>query len=333
MKALVLNEVKSPLALADREDPVANAGRAVVKLKAAALNRRDFWITQGMYPGVEAPCVLGSDGAGVVESIGLGVDASWVGRDVVINPGIDWGRSALAQDGKFKILGMPGDGTFAERVNVPAAQLAAKPEHLSWPEAAALPLAGLTAYRAVFTQGGLESGQTVLITGIGGGVAVFALQFAVAAGAKALVTSSSADKLARASALGAAAGANYKEEGWAAALGKEHGPVDLVIDGAGGEGYNDLLDLVKPGGRVVNYGATAGPPRKLDMFKLFWKQLHLIGSTMGSPEDFAAMVSFVNEHQIKPVVDQVAPLAEGAELVASMAGSPQFGKLVLEIDA
>lgn len=333
MKALVLNEVKNPLVLADRDEPVANAGRAIVRLKSAALNRRDFWITQGMYPGVEAPCVLGSDGAGVVESIGLGVDKSWVGRDVVINPGIDWGRNESAQDGKFKILGMPDDGTFAERVNVPAAQLAAKPEHLSWPEAAALPLAGLTAYRAVFSQGGLEAGQTVLITGIGGGVAVFALQFAVAAGAKALVTSSSPDKLARASSLGATAGANYKDEDWAAALGKEHGPVNLAIDSAGGEGYNDLLDLVKPGGRVVNYGATAGPPRKLDMFKLFWKQLRLIGSTMGSPEDFAAMVAFVNEHQIKPVVDRVVPLAEGANLVASMAGSPQFGKLVLDIDA
>ncbi len=333
MKALILNEVKSPLVLAEREDPSANAGQAVVRLKAAALNRRDFWITQGMYPGVEAPCVLGSDGAGVVESIGLGVASSRAGKDVVINPGISWGSDEAAQHGKFSILGMPNDGTFAERVVIPAAQLAEKPEHLSWTEAAALPLAGLTAYRAVFSQGGLLEGQTVLITGIGGGVAVFALQFALAAGAKALVTSSSPEKLARAASLGATAGANYKDEGWAAALGKEHGPVDLIIDSAGGEGYNDLLELVKPGGRVVNYGATAGPPRKLDMFKLFWKQLHLIGSTMGSPEDFAAMVKFVNEHQIKPVVDKVVPLSEGPELVASMADSPQFGKLVLEIDA
>ena len=261
MKALVLNEVKSPLDLADREDPVAHAGQAVVSLKAAALNRRDFWITQGMYPGVKAPCILGSDGAGVLESVGEGVDASWVGRDVIINPGGDWGPDEAAQQGAFNILGMPDDGTFAERLAIPAAQLAAKPEHLSWAEAAALPLAGLTAYRAVFSQGGLQEGQTILITGIGGGVAVSALQFAVAAGAKALVTSSSAEKLSRASELGAAAGANYKEEGWAKTLGGEHGPIDLIIDSAGGEGYNDLLDLVKPGGRVVNYGATAGPPR------------------------------------------------------------------------
>lgn len=333
MKALVLNEVKSPLTLADCDDPAAGQGQAVVKLKAAALNRRDFWITQGMYPGVEAPCVLGSDGAGVVETVGDGVDESWVGKEVVINPGMAWGADPLAQAGAFNILGMPDDGTFAERVAIPAAQLAPKPEHLAWTEAAALPLAGLTAYRAVFSQGGLQAGQTVLITGIGGGVAVFALQFVVAAGAKALVTSSSPDKLARAESLGATAGANYKDEGWAAALGKEHGPVDLVIDSAGGEGYNDLMDLVKPGGRIVNYGATAGPPRKLDMFKLFWKQLHLIGSTMGSPEDFAAMVEFVSKHQIKPVVDKVVPLGEGAELVASMADSPQFGKLVLEMES
>ena len=162
---------------------------------------------------------------------------------------------------------------------------------------------------------------------------MFALQFAVAAGAKALVTSSSPDKLARTESLGATAGANYKDEGWAAALGKEHGPIDLIIDSAGGEGYNDLMDLVKPSGRIVNYGATAGPPRKLDMFKLFWKQLHLIGSTMGSPEDFAAMVEFVNQHQIRPEVDKLVPLSEGAELVASMADSPQFGKLVLEVES
>jgi zinc-binding alcohol dehydrogenase/oxidoreductase len=326
MKALVLKETNQPLQFEECPNPEAGTGSALVTLKAAALNRRDYWITQGMYPGVQTPCILGSDGAGVV---------STTGEEVIICPSIDWGNDPAAQQESFRILGMPDNGTFAEQIAVETQLLAAKPDHLSWAEAAALPLAGLTAYRALFSQGGLQrdssSDQTVLITGIGGGVATFALQFAVAAGAKVLVTSSSAEKIERAVSLGATAGADYKQDGWARDLGKAHGPIDLVIDSAGGEGYNDLLDLVKAGGRIVNYGATAGPPRKLDMFKLFWKQLHLVGCTMGSPDDFTAMVKFVNERKIRPIVDQTVPLAEGSDLIASMAASPQFGKLVLEI--
>ncbi len=322
MKALLLKETNQPLAFDDCPEPEAGPGQVIVDLKAAALNRRDFWITQGMYPGVQAPCILGSDGAGV---------ASATGQEVIICPSIDWGDDPAAQQESYRILGMPDHGTFAERIAVAEGQVAAKPAHLSWAEAAALPLAGLTAFRALFTQGRLQSGQTVLVTGIGGGVATFALQFAVAAGAKVLVTSSSAGKIERAVACGAIAGANYREDGWAKALGQAHGPIDLVIDSAGGDGYNDLMEIVKAGGRIVNYGATTGPPRKLDLFKLFWKQLHLIGSTMGSPAEFASMVGFVNERKIKPIVDQIAPLAEGSEVVAAMAASPQFGKLVLEI--
>lgn len=322
MKALVLKESNQPLQLQDCPEPQAGPEQVVVELKAAALNRRDFWITQGMYPGVQAPCILGSDGAGVVSA---------TGKEVIICPSVGWGADPAAQQESYRILGMPDDGTFAERIAVDADLLAAKPAHLSWAEAAALPLAGLTAWRALFTQGQLRSGQTVLVTGIGGGVATFALQFAAVAGAKVLVTSSAAAKIERAVSLGAAAGANYREERWARKLGDSHGPIDLVIDSAGGDGYNDLLDIVKPGGRIVNYGATTGPPKKLDMFKLFWKQLHLIGSTMGSPAEFAAMVDFVSEHKISPMVDQTVPLAKGSELVASMASSPQFGKLVLDI--
>jgi len=321
MKALVLKETKQPLTFDECPNPKAGSGQIIVDLKAAALNRRDFWITQGMYPGVQAPCILGSDGAGVTSS----------GEEVIICPSIDWGSDPSAQQESYRILGMPDNGTFTEQIAVAESQVATKPTHLSWAEAAALPLAGLTAYRALFTQGQLRSGQTVLITGIGGGVAAFALQFAQAAGSKVLVTSSSAEKIERAVSLGATAGANYRDDGWAKELGRGHGPIDLVIDSAGGDGYNDLMEIVKPGGRIVNYGATTGPPRKLDMFKLFWKQLHLVGTTMGSPDEFGAMVKFVNEQKLKPIVDQVLPLAEGSDLVASMASSPQFGKLVLEI--
>jgi zinc-binding alcohol dehydrogenase/oxidoreductase len=214
MKALVLNAIKTPLALEDHPAPSPAAGEAVVALKAAALNRRDYWITQGMYPGIMLPVVLGSDGAGVVASVGTNVDAAWQGREVIIDPGLDWGDSEAAQSTKFHILGLPRDGTFADQVVVPATQLHDKPLHLTWQEAAALPLAGVTAYRALFSQGGLQRGDALLITGIGGGVATFALQFAIAAGANVWVTSSSDEKIARAVALGAKGGFNYKSDSW-----------------------------------------------------------------------------------------------------------------------
>ena len=317
MRALVLPQPTSPLVCRDEPLPDASDGQVLVRLKAASLNRRDFWITQGLYPGVSAPCILGSDGAGLMDD-----------REVIINPGINWGSSPRAQGEHFRILGMPDNGTFAEAIAVPAGWLRDKPAHLSWEQAAALPLAGLTAYRALFTQGRLKSGQTVLITGIGGGVATFCLQFALAAGATVLVTSSSDAKLARAIGLGAAQGARYDRDDWQQTF-ADHA-IDLIIDSAAGPGYATLLDLLRPGGTIVNYGATAGPP-KIDMFGLFWKQLRILGSTMGSSTDFAAMLDFVDTHKIAPVVDRVVPLEEGPELVAGMATMPQFGKLVLNI--
>lgn len=331
MNALVFHAVKSPLVLEVRPALAPAAGKVVVQLRAAALNRRDYWITQGMYPGIAPPVVLGSDGAGVVVRTGEGVDATWLGREVIVNPGLDWGDSQAAQSTRFNILGLPRDGTFAQEVAVPAAQLHDRPPHLDWREAAALPLAGVTAYRAVFSQGGLRRGETVLITGIGGGVATFALQFAVAAGANVYVTSSSDEKLARAAALGARGGFDYRDDAWAKRAAAEMPAPNLIVDSAGGPGYASLITLAAPGGRIVNYGATAGPPEKLDLFKVFWKQLRLQGSTMGSPADFAAMLAFVNEHQLKPIVDRTFPLSEGNQALAQMQTSPQFGKYVLTI--
>ena len=330
MQALVLPEVKKPLQVEERPDLQPGDGEAVVRLHAAALNRRDFWITQGMYPGIKTPAVLGSDGAGVVARSGAGSDDHWVGREVVINPGWDWGEDEAAQGGRFRILGMPDDGTFATEIVVPEKYLHPKPLHLSWQEAAAVPLAAVTAYRVLFVQGQVRSGETVLISGIGGGVATFALQFALAAGAKVLVTSSSAEKIQRAVEMGAIAGYNYGADDWHTQLASEHGEVDLVIDGACGECYGHYVGLAAAGGRIVHYGATAGPPSTIDLFGVFWKQLRLIGSTMGSPRDFQAMLDMVNEHQIKPVVDGVYPLSAGSEALQRMAESQQLGKLVLD---
>ena len=331
MKALTLKAIHQPLELEERMPLNAAPGEVVVQLKSASLNRRDYFITQGLYPGIKPPVVLGSDGSGVVTQIGDAVDASWIGKEVIINPGLDWGSNQTSQSNDFNILGLPRDGTFATEVTVPATQLHEKPRQMTWHEAAALPLAGVTAYRALFSQGGLRGGETVLITGIGGGVATFALQFAVAAGAKAWVTSSSPEKISRAIALGAEGGFNYREEGWSKELAKQVGSPNLIIDSAGGSGYGALINLAAPGGRIVNYGATVGPPEKLDLFKVFWKQLRLQGSTMGSPKDFADMLAFVEQNGVKPIIDATFPLAEGNQAIEAMKVSPQFGKYVLEL--
>lgn len=332
MFALVLQETHAPLMWQERPNLSPGPGEAVVALKCSSLNRRDYWITQGMYPGIEPPVVLGSDGAGVVREIGQGVEESWRAGEVIINPGLRWGESSVSQAREFHILGLPTDGTFATEVCVPAEQLHRKPQHMTWQEASALPLAGVTAFRAVFTQGELKAGETMLVSGIGGGVATFALQFGVAVGAEVWVTSSSPEKIEQAVELGAKGGFLYTDENWAKQAAEEMAP-NLIIDSAGGKGYASLLQLAAPGGRIVNYGATAGPPEKLDMFKLFWKQLRLIGSTMGSPADFAGMLQFVADHQIQPIIDEVFPLQQTNEALARMKSSPQFGKYVLEIES
>lgn len=331
MQAMTLVGKKVPLELQEREDLTPGAGQVVVRLNAAALNRRDYWITVGLYPGIKPPVVLGSDGAGVVLACGDGVDRGWEGQNVILNPGIGWGDDPAVQSEQFHILGLPEDGTFASEVVVPVEQLHRKPECLTWEESAAIPLAGTTAYRALFAQGSAKPDDRILITGIGGGVATFALQFATAVGAEVWVTSSSTVKIDRAIGLGAKGGFDYREEGWEKRFVAEVGAPDLIIDSAGGPGYGGLMGLAAPGGRIINYGATAGVPESIDMFKLFWKQLRLQGSTMGSPEDFRGMVDLVEKYQIKPVIDAVYSLEDTNHALDQMRSSLQFGKYLLKI--
>lgn len=330
MKAAVVTEVARPVSIQECADPVPDTGHALVRLRAAALNHRDLWIRLGQYAGIKVPVILGSDGAGVVESVGASVDPAWVGREVIINPALDWGDNPRAQGPRFRILGLPDSGTFAEKIAIAAVNLASKPAHLTWEQAAALPLAGLTAWRALFTRAQLKAGEKVLVTGIGGGAALFALQFAVAAGAEVWVTSSSPDKLARARTLGAAGGVDYRAAGWGPALQTAAGGLfDVIVDSAGGEGFASLIELTKPGGRVVFFGATRGNPPGLDLRRCFFRQIHLLGTTMGSPEDFAGMTAFVARHRIVPVVDRVFPLAEAEPALRHMENAAQFGKIVL----
>jgi NADPH:quinone reductase-like Zn-dependent oxidoreductase len=290
------------------------------------------WIRQGKYAGLKFPVVPGSDGAGVVIEAGAGVDRAWLDREVIINPSFDWGADARAQGPDFTILGLPRQGTLAERIAVPAAQLARKPAHLSWVEAAALPLAALTAWRALFTRAGLKAGERLLVTGTGGGAAVFALQFGCAAGAKVYATSSSAEKLVAAERLGACGGALYSAPGWADGLAAAAGAFDVILDSAGGPQWGELLKLAAPGGRLVFFGATAGDPPAFPMRAAFWKQLSILGTTMGSPHDFSAMLAMVQEHGIRPVVSQVYPLADGARAFELMENGGQFGKIVVSME-
>jgi NADPH:quinone reductase-like Zn-dependent oxidoreductase len=311
--------------------PTAGPGEVLVRIKAAALNHRDLWIKGGQYAGLKFPLIPGSDGAGVVHEVGSDVDPTWRDQHVIINPALDWGHHERAQEPKFSILGLPRNGTLAEYVAVPATQLAPKPPHLSWEEAAALPLAGLTAYRALFSRAQLQAHEKVLITGIGAGTALFALQFAVAAGAVPFVTSSSPEKLERARSLGARHGTLYTNHGWAKDFADQYGSFDVIIDSAGGPGFADLVDLAAVGGRIAFFGATRGNPHDLPLRKLFWKQISLLGTTMGSPADFKAMTDFVTAKAIHPIISEVVPLDRAAAAFEVMERGGQFGKIVLSI--
>ncbi len=329
MKAIVLEAADKPLAFKEVEKPVLQPGEALVKIKAAALNRRDYWITVGKYAGIKYPTILGSDGAGIVAEVGDDADKHLIGKEVIINPGYGWGDDENFQSDSFKILGLPDDGTFAEYVKVKTQHLHTKPAHLSWEQAAAVPLAALTAYRALFIKGKVKRGDKVLISGVGAGTGTIALQLALAAGCQVFVTSGSADKIERAKKLGATAGVNYKADDWAEQLLHLAGGFDVIIDSALGEGFAKLPDICNPGGRIIIFGGTAGNLPALNGRKIFWRQLQIIGTMMGSPADFKAMLDFLNEHQIVPVVDEVFPLADAAKAISKMENSSQFGKIIL----
>ncbi|MDX6596416.1 MAG: zinc-binding alcohol dehydrogenase/oxidoreductase [Gaiellales bacterium] len=329
-QALVVREFGGPEALvvADVPELVPAPGEVVVDLRAAALNRRDLRVVAGGWPGVSAPLVPGSDGAGIVRALGSGVGGISEGDEVVIQPGIDWGDDPRVLGPGFKILGGPDDGTFAEQVRVPAVNVFARPARLDWQQAAALPLAGLTAWRALFTRGRLTSGQTVLILGAGAGTSTLAVQFARAAGARVLVTSSSAEKIARSVELGAEAGFDYGAEGWEQEV-VEHsgGGVDLVVDSAGT--WQSSVACVRAGGRVVVFGSTVSPTTELDVRAYYFRQIDLVGTMMGSPLDFRAMLRACGTQTWTPVVDSARPLAQAGDALRRMAAGEHFGKLVL----
>ncbi|WP_374948831.1 zinc-binding dehydrogenase [Mucilaginibacter sp.] len=330
MKAIVLESAENPIVYKEVDKPTPGPGEVLVQVKAAALNRRDYWITVGKYAGIKYPTIFGADGAGIVTEAGEGA-GDWLNKEVLINPSHNWGDHDDFQSKDFKILGLPDDGTLAEYVLVKAEYLYPKPAHLNWEQAAALPLAGLTAYRALFTKARLKKGDKVLIVGVGAGTGTFLLQWAVAAGAQVFVTSGTAEKIEQAKLLGAFAGVNYKEQDWAEQLTKLAGGFDIVVDSALGPDFNKIPDLCNPGGRIVFFGGTAGNIPELNGRPIFWKQLQILGTTMGTQAEFKAMLEFVATHQIVPVIDEVFPLAEAAKAFAKMENSKQFGKLIVKM--
>ena len=339
MKAIQLRDIRQPLVLADVPQPTAGPGEVLVNLKAAALNHRDVFIQQGLYPGIKTPVIPGADGAGVVVEVGAGVDPVWKGQEVVINCSLGWGHNPHVYDPEtFEILGMPTNGTFAEYIAIHSTYIYHKPAHLSFAEAAAIPLAGLTAWRALMTRAALQPKERVLVTGIGAGTALFALQFAVASKAEVWVTSGSDEKIQKAIALGAQGGVNYNNADWLKVLmaetgGGRTGYFDVIIDSAGGPGFAKLTDAAAPGGRIVIFGGTTGNLTDIAPSKVFFKQLNIYGTTMGTDKEFGEMLQFVTQHQIKPVVDQVFPLADAQQAFDRMDTGQQSGKIVLSIGA
>jgi NADPH:quinone reductase-like Zn-dependent oxidoreductase len=329
------------VALTELPDPEPGPGEVVVRLKAAALNRLDVWtLTGALKIEHHFPHTLGADGAGEIESVGADVKGLKAGMRVVVNPGLHCGQCEYCRAGeqsectRFSMLGEHRPGTLAEKVVLPATNVFPVPSHLSFGEAAALGVTAITAYRMLFTRAHLQPGEWVLITGIGGGLAQSLFQFALPVAGRIFVTSSSDDKLAQAVEMGADAGVNYSNEDVGKAIRAKTGKrgVDLVADSAGGDALDQALRALRKGGRVVIAGATAGPKATIGLQRLFWNQLTIIGSTMGSDSDVGDMLRMVAGTGIKPVIDRTFALDEGIKALEYLEGGEQFGKVVVEID-
>lgn len=328
------------LEVGERPDPEPGPGEVRVRIVAAALNHLDLFARRGI-PGVEVamPHVLGADGAGVVDTVGPDVRSRAPGDEVWIQPGLFCGRCEFCVAGEtsmcldYRLLGEHLDGTFAEHVVVPEENVYAKPARLGWEEAAAFPLVYQTAWRMVVTKGRIGPGHTVLIHGIGGGVALAALQIAVLAGAEVHVTSSRRDKLDRALELGATGTILYTDEDVVERVREitDRRGVDLVVDDVGEATWETSIECVRRGGRVVTCGGTSGYMAGTPIHRLFWKQVSIHGSTMANRAEIAAVARLVESGRIVPVIDRAFSLEEAPAALARMEAAEQSGKIVLNV--
>jgi NADPH:quinone reductase-like Zn-dependent oxidoreductase len=326
VRAVRIHEDGGPevLLLEDVPDPEPGPGEVLIRVKASALNHLDVWIRKGL-PSVPKPRILGADGAGVVEALGQGVNGFEPGQPVVINPGIE------APDGSIHVIGEHGDGTNAELIAVPATNVYPIPDGLSFEEAAAFPLVFETAYRMLVTRAHLQPGEWVLLWGIGSGVSTAGLAIAKALGANTIVTSSSNDKLARARELGADVAvynADVKETVKEATGGRG---ANVVVDHVGEATWRTSLDVAARDGRIVVCGATSGPNPPAALHRVWWKQLTILGSTMGTKADFEGAYDLIASGRAKPVVDEVVPLSEVRAAHERLEAGRQLGKIVLTV--
>jgi zinc-binding alcohol dehydrogenase/oxidoreductase len=325
VRAIVIHEDGGPEVLRYEEvpDPVAGPGEVLIRMRAASLNHLDVWTRKGL-PSVPKPRILGADGAGTVEALGEGVAGLAPGQAVVINPGLE-------HDGRIHVIGEHTQGVHAELAAVPATNVYPLREGLSFEHAAAFPLVYETAYRMLVTRAGLQAGEWVLIWGIGGGVATAAFRIAQTLGAHTIVTSGSAEKLVKANDLGADVTVDHLEGDVVAAVKDATGTgVDVVVETVGDATWKRTLDAVRPAGRVVVCGATSGPNPPAALHRLWWKQLDILGSTMGTHTDFEGAYELVTAGAT-PVIDSVFPLAEARAAHERLERGEQFGKIVLEI--
>jgi NADPH:quinone reductase-like Zn-dependent oxidoreductase len=326
VQAVVMREFGSPavLRLEEFPDPPARPGWVTVALRASALNWHDVLVRQGRYRS-PLPHIIGADGAGVRTD---------TGEEVVVLPSLNWGDRDEAPGTGWEILGDHTPGTYAELVSVPADCLAAKPAGLSWAEAAALPLVGLTTYRALFTRGRLRSGESMLVVGAGGGIATMAIALAVAAGASITVTSSSPDTIERAVSSGARGGVLHREPEWpehARAMSPNNGGFDLILDPVGR--WNESVRGLRPGGRLVVLGANAADTAPMDVRNFYFGQFDLLGTTMGSSRDFAGLLNMFERCSVRaPVIDREFPLDRAADAHEHLERGRTFGKCVLMHD-
>lgn len=344
MRAVFIESHGGPevVRLGDLPDPVPGPGQVRVRLVTAALNHLDLWVRQGI-PGIDLsfPHVLGADGAGIVDAVGSDVDGVAPGDEVYIQPGLFCGRCEFCLQGeeslcfRYRLLGEHVSGTFAERVVVPATNVYRKPRGLGWASAAAFPLAYQTAWRLVLTAGGLRAGESVLIHGVGGGVACAALQIAKYAGAYVYVTSSSAEKLDRAIDLGADVAIDYTREDVPDRIREltARRGVDLVVDNVGQATWRDSIECVRRGGRIATCGATTGNDATTPINRVYWKQISIHGSTMANRREFLRIARLIEGRRIEPLVDKELPLEEVPAALERIGQGDQFGKIVITIGA
>jgi NADPH:quinone reductase-like Zn-dependent oxidoreductase len=312
------------LVLEEVPDPVAGPGEVLVRLRAASLNHLDVWVRKGL-PSVPKPRILGADGAGVVEALGEGVDGLELGQRVVLNPGLEHGD-------RITVVGEHFDGTHAELIAIEARQVFPLDDALSFEEAAAFPLVYETAYRMLVTKAAVQEGEWVLIWGIGGGVATAAFEICRALGARTVVTSGSDEKLEQARAWGADVAVNHADGDVVAAVKEATGKgVHVVVETVGDATWARSLAAVRPAGRVTVCGATSGPNPPAQLHRFWWKQLTVLGSSMGTRADFLGVYDLVRSGRVRVHVDRVYPLSEVAAAHERLEAGEQLGKIVLAI--